>query len=108
MYRLIKPYQSNKVYESTSIMHGAGKCYKELKNKNISCNSFSIIDINSNNIYDFKLNKDNNYNELLLNKTEQKGGNLNSSNVLELKTQIEHLNDRVKLLEDKLLQLHKL
>ena len=31
IYRLIKPYQSMTVYDAKTTMHGAGKCYKELK-----------------------------------------------------------------------------
>jgi hypothetical protein len=55
LYRLVKPYQSDKVYESSSIMHGAGKCYKELKKTNSNTPEFSIMDINTNHIYDFKI-----------------------------------------------------
>ena len=55
IYRLIKPYQSMKVYEAKTIMHGAGKCYKELKKTNTKCESFTIMNVNDNNIYDFKL-----------------------------------------------------
>ena len=57
IYRLIKPYQSNKVYEALTIMHGAGKCYKELKKNNTRTEDFTIININNNHIYDFKINK---------------------------------------------------
>lgn len=55
LYRLIKPYQSDKVYESSSIMHGAGKCYKEIIKSNSNTPEFSIMEINSNQIYDFKV-----------------------------------------------------
>ena len=55
LFRLIKPVDSNKVYNGKTIMHGAGKCYKELKSKNIQSNSFSIIEINQNQVYTFKI-----------------------------------------------------
>lgn len=62
LFRLIKPVSSNKVYESKTIMHGAGKCYKELKTHNIKASSFSIIEINQNQVYTFKINSKSNAN----------------------------------------------
>jgi hypothetical protein len=103
IYRLIKPYQSMKVYEAKTIMHGAGKCYKELKKTNSHCESFSIMNVNDNSIYDFKLNpsrtekmilhKDTN--ELINN--NQYGGN----EIENLKNDIELLKNRITALENK-------
>jgi hypothetical protein len=103
IYRLIKPYQSMKVYEAKTIMHGAGKCYKELKKTNTRCESFTIMNVNDNNIYDFKLSplktqqmvlkKDTN--ELINN--NQFGGN----EIESLKNDIEMLKNRIAALENK-------
>ena len=53
IYRLIKPYQSDKVYEAKTTLHGAGKCYRELKKTKpvIYCGDLNVapsdIDIHS-------------------------------------------------------------
>lgn len=106
LYRLVKPYESNKVYEASSIMHGAGKCYKEIKKTNTITNDFSMIDINSNNIYEFKINPTQQMllkkdpNELLNN--NQDGGN--KIDLEKIQQQINELNTKVKELEIKLSQ----
>ena len=56
IYRLVKPYQSNKVHEASTFMHGANKCYKELKKNNVQCEMFTIMNINDNSLYDFNMN----------------------------------------------------
>lgn len=104
IYRLIKPYQSMKVYEAKTIMHGAGKCYKELKKTNTNCESFSIMNVNDNSIYDFKLNQlkgeqmvlHKNTNELI-NNNNQYGGNV----IEKLKNDIDMLKNRISALENK-------
>jgi hypothetical protein len=107
LYRLVKPYESNKVYEASSIMHGAGKCYKEIKKTNTITNDFSILDINTNNIYEFKINPTQqmllkkNPDELL-NKNIQNGGN--KIDLENLQKQINELNTKVKELEIKMSQ----
>ncbi len=110
LYRLVKPYESNKVYEASSVMHGAGKCYKEIKNTNTNTNDFSILDINTNNIYEFKINPTQqmllkkNPDELL-NKNIQNGGNKFDKQLIEnLQKQINELNTKVKELEIKMSQ----
>lgn len=106
LYRLVKPYESNKVYEASSIMHGAGKCYKEIKKTNTITNDFSMIDINSNNIYEFKINPTQQMllkkdpNELLNN--NQDGGN--KIDLEKIQKQINELNIKVKELEIKISQ----
>ena len=106
IYRLVKPYQSNKVYEALTVMHGAGKCYKELKKSNVNCESFSIMDINSNSIYEFNIKPKN---EMILKKdpTEllkdsakinQNGGD----ELFQIKNEIEQLKNRISTLEGKI------
>jgi len=102
LYRLVKPYQSDKVYESSSIMHGAGKCYKELKKTNLNTQEFSIIDINTNQLYDFKVSSSPNMifhknpDELLQTQENQNGGN---NYINELKNKITELTLRIEKLE---------
>jgi tRNA(Phe) wybutosine-synthesizing methylase Tyw3 len=107
IYRLVKPYQSNKVYEAITVMHGAGKCYKELKKSNVISDSFSIIDVNSSLIYDFNIKQKN---EMILkkdpsellnnvpNKINQNGGD----EFFQLKNEIEQLKNRITILEEKI------
>ena len=108
LYRLVKPYESNKVYEASSVMHGAGKCYKEIKKTNTIANEFSIMDVNSNNIYEFKINPTQqmllkkNPDELLNNHNEQNGGN--KMDIEKLQKQINELNIKIKELEIKISQ----
>jgi hypothetical protein len=100
IYRLIKPYQSDKVYEAKTTLHGAGKCYRELKKSNTNCESFSIMNINDNSIYDFKINKKQ---EMILNKdpTEllnQKGGD----ELFQIKNDIQQLKTDISTIKSKL------
>ena len=59
-YQLVQPYVSDKIYESTSLMSGANKCFNEFKttheNDFTSYPTFTIKDINTNKIYTFKIN----------------------------------------------------
>jgi hypothetical protein len=104
IYRLVKPYQSTKVHESTTFMHGANKCYNELKKNNVSCNSFTIMNINDNNLYNFNIN---NKPKMLL---EEKNDptqllNINQSGgdeILLLKNKIKQLEERINNLENKI------
>jgi len=108
IYRLIKPYQSNKVYEAMTVMHGAGKCYKELKKSNVISDSFSIMDINSSLIYDFNIKQKNEMilkkdpSELLNNepiKINQNGGD----DFFQLKNEIIQIKNRITILEGKII-----
>ncbi len=103
IYRLIKPYQSMKVYEAKTIMHGAGKCYKELKNTNTHCNSFSIMNVNDNSIYDFKLSPSQNQQMVLQKDTNDLiNNNQNGGATIEmLKHEINMLKNRISALENK-------
>lgn len=100
IYRLIKPYQSDKVYEAKTTLHGAGKCYRELKKSNTNCDSFTIMNINDNSIYDFKVNKKQ---EMILKKdpTEllnQKGGD----ELFQIKNDIQQMKNNINLIKSKL------
>jgi hypothetical protein len=104
IYRLIKPYQSMKVYEAKTIMHGAGKCYKELKNTNTKCESFSIMNVNDNTIYDFKLNPSRTETMILQKDCNELINNQNGGSELEkLKNDIELLKNKIEILEKKII-----
>ena len=102
IYRLIKPYQSMKVYEAKTIMHGAGQCYKELKKTNSQCESFSIMNVNDNSIYDFKLNPLKSQKMILNKDTNELINNQYGGNEIEmLKNEIDMLKNRITALENK-------
>ena len=129
IYRLIKPYQSMTVYEAKTTMHGAGKCNRELKKSNVNCDSFTIMNINDNSMYDFKMNpsktpemilKNNNTNQLLNNQNNQNNqmnqmNQMGGADIITFKTQIycfkkeidgfkkeiELLKNKISLLENK-------
>ena len=102
IYRLVKPYQSTKVYEAKTIMHGAGKCYKELKKNNTKCDSFTIMNVNDNNIYDFKLNPLKSQQMILQKDTNELINNQHGGSEIEmLKNEIENLKNRIIALENK-------
>jgi hypothetical protein len=47
-YRLIKPFVSNKIYETRSLKKGAKKCYEEVKMaNNPDITSFTLMDIDT-------------------------------------------------------------
>jgi uncharacterized protein (UPF0335 family) len=107
LYRLIKPYQSNKVYKSHSIMKGAGKCYKEFKNSGYDAKSFSIMNIDTNHVYDFNVNSK--PSAITINK-DLRDLNKQSSNIIlggnnnidTIDTKLNNLIKRVEKLENKL------
>ncbi len=102
IYRLIKPYQSMKVYEAKTIMHGAGKCYKELKKTNTKCESFTIMNVNDNSIYDFKLSPLKNQQMVLHKDTNELINNQYGGSEIEmLKNEIDMLKNRITALENK-------
>ncbi len=104
IYRLIKPYQSMKVYEAKTILHGAGKCYKELKKTNTQCESFSIMNVNDNSIYDFKLNPSHTHKMVLHKDTNELINNQYGGSEIEmLKNEIQILKNKIVILENKIL-----
>lgn len=100
IYRLIKPYQSNKVYEASTVMHGAGKCYKELKNTNVNCDSFSIMDINLNNVYTFNVNQTQ---KMILKKDPSELLNQNGGDeILQIRNDIDKIRNDIIQIKNKL------
>lgn len=59
-YQIVVPYTSDKIYEASSLKKGAKKCYREFK-MNVArypnSKSFTIMDIDNLNTYQFALNK---------------------------------------------------
>ena len=120
-YRLIYPYNSENVYVETDVMKAADKCYGEIKNRKVVM--FSIMNIDTNNVYNFEIpkNKDNKKNEHDMSivsgifESSYKGGSNDSSNVQilpgstpQLPEDIDNfnINEKIKALESqiKLLQ----
>ena len=55
-YQLIKPILSDRIHESSSMLKGAKKCYKELKTFNAhNSETFTIRDIDTNKSFVFKI-----------------------------------------------------
>lgn len=55
-YQLIKPFLSDKIYETSTLNKGAKKCYNEVKSsKIIGATEFSVRDIDSYEIFKFKI-----------------------------------------------------
>ena len=131
IYRLVKPYQSNKVYEASTFMHGANKCYRELHKNNVKCNSFTILNINDNLIYEFNIKKkpqmilqeknihDNGYELSINNSKSTKLSKTNFVGIQELlnntqiggenviNNDIVKLKNQINLLEDRIKKLEK-
>jgi len=92
-YRIIKPYSSNNVYPASTIISGAGKCFKEVLRIAPQAEVFSIMDINSQNIYDFNVNKPPVSKEVL------------DANPLVNLADIKKINDRIDSLEKRFSEL---
>jgi hypothetical protein len=99
IYRLIKPYQSTKVYEAKTTMHGAGKCYKELKQSNVHCDSFSIQNLADNSVYDFKLQNKPRLESLIIKSDSKQSGGIDANKEL--------LERRLAIIEDKILHIEQ-
>ncbi len=105
IYRIIKPYQSNKVYEAKTTMHGAGKCYKELKAENIICNTFTIQNLADNTTYDFRVDSKPKLESLIIHSESkiQKGG----LNMEIMENRLRQIESRIANLENKLTSENK-
>lgn len=91
-YRVIKPYESNVVHSSSSLMGGASKCYKECKKVSPYSSGFSVMHMQSNKIYDFDINN------------IMKGGaesTVGQSEIKRLEGEIDSLKKRIVDLENK-------
>jgi hypothetical protein len=96
LYRLIKPYDSNLLHTSSTMMGGASKCYKELKKTSPIATNFSIMHMKTNQIYDFDIN---NINQ----NVNQTGGNIATLGEMEqLKNYVSSLEKRIIDLENKI------
>lgn len=54
---MIYPYSHNKIYESSNLIKCAKQFYKQIKTNKETCSYFILKDIDSNQIYNFKINK---------------------------------------------------
>lgn len=123
-YQLIKPIVSDKIYETSSLMKGAKKCYGEVKNSRISAQTFTIKNINSNEIYTFKIHKPYaekmiggaetqlimptlNDKNVILHQSVQKGGDIDEAVVNEMKTTLDGLVAKVTAVEEKIVEIEK-
>ena len=92
-YRVIKPYESNVLHSSSSLMGGASKCYKEFKKVSPYSSGFSVMHMQSNKIYDFEVNN------------IMKGGatetSVGQSEIKRLEGEIDSLKKRIVELENK-------
>jgi hypothetical protein len=93
LYRLIKPYDSNLLHASTTMMGGASKCYKELKKTSPVATNFSIMHMKTNQIYDFDINNTNQ-------NINQTGGGATPTF-----SEMEHLKNYVTSLERRIIDL---
>jgi len=90
-YKVIRPYTSQKLHFSSSLEGGASKCYREVKSLMPSSTDFSVMNMTTNELYDYKLNKT----------PAQSGGILPSLDIKNLEEKMESLERRIKTLEDK-------
>jgi hypothetical protein len=56
-YKVIRPYTSQRLHFSNTLEGGASKCYREIKSLNKNITDFSVMNMLTNEIYDYKLNK---------------------------------------------------
>ena len=91
-YKVIRPYTSQKLHFSSSLEGGASKCYREVKSLMPNSTDFSVMNMTTNELYDYKLNKIPN---------QQNGGILPSLDIKKLEDKMESLEKRIKTLEDK-------
>ena len=91
-YKVIRPFTSQKLHFSSSLEGGASKCYREVKSLMPNSTNFSVMNMTTNELYDYKLNKIPN---------QLNGGILPSLDIKKLEEKMESLEKRVKTLEDK-------
>lgn len=94
-YKVIRPYTSQKLHFSSTLEGGASKCYREVKSLMPSSTDFSVMNMTTNELYDYKLNK------LPIQQSLQNGGILPSLDMKRLEEKIDSLEKRIKTLEDK-------
>jgi hypothetical protein len=94
-YKVIKPFTSHKLHFSSSLEGGASKCYREVKSLMPNSTNFSVMNMTTNELYDYKLNK------ILSHQSLQTGGLLPSLDIKKIEEKMESLEKRIKTLEDK-------
>ena len=105
LYKVILPFNSHLVHSSSSINGGASKCYKEIKNQTGGVDLFSIMNINSNKVYNFQTKSNNNLNKnnsMNINNSNQNGGFLSNLN------EIRSMNEQIKMLESRIISLENI
>ena len=107
-YQIIKPFISDKIYESSSMKKGSKKCYSEIKEANLDgVANFTIKDIDSNETFIFKI-----HHPYIKSKIIQKGGDKSGNNnigsdiiqvnkLTELENNIKSLEHRILKIEEK-------
>ncbi len=98
LYKVILPFNSHMVHSSSSINGGASKCYKEIKNQTGGVDLFSIMNINTNKVYNFQTKSNNNLNK----NSNQNGGFLSNLN------EIRSMNEQIKMLESRIISLENI
>jgi len=98
LYKVILPFNSHMVHSSKSVNGGGSKCYKEIKSQMGGVDLFSIMNVNTNKVYNFKTKS----NKLNKNTLNQDGGFLSNLN------EIKSMNDRIKILESRLITLENI
>jgi len=92
-YKVVRPFTSQKIHFSSSLDGGASKCYREVKTVMPASTDFSVMNMTTNELYDYKLNK-------VPSQQSQNGGILPSLDIKKLEEKMESLERRVKTLED--------
>lgn len=91
-YKVIRPYTSQKLHYSSSLEGGASKCYREVKTSMPNSNNFSIMNMTTNEIMDYAMNK--------LPTQQQNGGIMPTLDMKKLEDRMESLEARIKKIED--------
>ena len=96
-FRLVYPYESDKIYNKETIIKAADECYNELKNSNNNTNFFCIMNLDKNHIYNFEITKHKK------NNTQKKiKCILDSTKTDELENKIDYLQKKIKKYKNKL------
>jgi hypothetical protein len=91
-YKVIRPYTSQKLHYSSSLEGGASKCYREVKTSMPNSNNFSIMNMTTNEIMDYAMNK--------LPTQQQNGGIMPTPDMKKLEDRMESIEARIKKIED--------